>query len=426
VYYGNGANLTGITIGSGSPYYIQNGTSQQTGASFNIDGTGTVGGTLSGNAVNSATSYNIGGLATLAIGSSADWNVFLGQYAGSHNHTGSGQFNVFAGYSAGWSNTTGNHSIYIGQSSGYQNTGGSYNTYVGDSTGYYNTSGSYNVFIGSAAGHSDTGSENVFVGAQAGAANLAANANTFLGNQAGYANNTGEHNSYLGYFAGGNNTGGSYNTFVGDQAGSGAGGSTSSNIYIGNAGANENNTIRIGTQGTNNGEQDATFIAGIYHATSASGIAVYVNSSGQLGTATSSRRFKEQIRDMGDSTNGLMKLRPVTFLYKPEYDKGPRTLQYGLIAEEVAEVYPDLVAYEEDGKPYTVKYQYLTTMLLNEMQKQYHRAEAQAEVIKTQQQEIDDLKAQLLLQNAAFQERLLRLESMVGTQTQTAANLPHQ
>jgi hypothetical protein len=109
-----------------------------------------------------------------------------------------------------------------------------------------------------------------------------------------------------------------------------------------------------------------------------------------------------------------MNLWPVTFLYKPEDDKGPRTLQYGLIAEEVAEVYPDLVAYEPDGKPYTVKYQYLTTMLLNEMQKQYHRAEVQDEVIKTQQQEIDGLKTQLLLQNAAFQERLSRLEGMVG------------
>ena len=136
---------------------------------------------------------------------------------------------------------------------------------------------------------------------------------------------------------------------------------------------------------------------------------------------------------MGDSTSALMKLRPVTFLYKPEYDKGPRTLQYGLIAEEVAEVYPDLVAYEEDGKPYTVKYQYLTTMLLNEMQKQYHRAEAEAvvntqqgEQIEAQRQEIDTLKAQLRLQNAAFQERLSRLESMVGTQTQIAADLPQQ
>ena len=201
-------------------------------------------------------------------------------------------------------------------------------------------------------------------------------------------------------------------------------------IYIGNLGpssGSESSTIRIGGDvGGGYGPQTAAYIAGIHGTNIGSGSAVYINSSGQLGTLTSSRRFKEQIRDMGDGTSGLMKLRPVTFLYKPEYDKGERTLQYGLIAEEVAEVYPDLVAYEPDGKPYTVRYQYLTTMLLNEMQKQYHRAEAEAELNKTQQQEIDNLKAQLRLQNAAFQERLLRLESIAGTQTQIAADLSHQ
>ena len=112
-----------------------------------------------------------------------------------------------------------------------------------------------------------------------------------------------------------------------------------------------------------------------------------------VGTSSSSRRFKEQIRDMGDSTNGLLKLRPVTYLYKPEYDKGERTLQYGLIAEEVAKVYPELVAYDNDGQPYSVRYQYLTTMLLNEEQKQYRRAAAEDDVIKAQQQEIELLKA---------------------------------
>ena len=178
--------------------------------------------------------------------------------------------------------------------------------------------------------------------------------------------------------------------------------------------------------------QTTAYIAGIYGSTTDNnGIPVYVDDNGQLGTVVSSRRFKEQIRNMGDSTTALMKLRPVTFLYKPEYDKGPRTLQYGLIAEEVAEVYPELVAYDKDGQPYTVRYQYLATMLLNEVQKQYRRAGEQADVIKAQaelmtaqQREIDGLKAQLRQQNAAFQERLSRLESMIGTQT--AVNLPQQ
>jgi len=111
-----------------------------------------------------------------------------------------------------------------------------------------------------------------------------------------------------------------------------------------------------------------------------------------------------------------MKLRPVSFLYKPEYAKGDRTLQYGLIAEEVAKVYPELVAYDNDGQPYTVRYQYLSTMLLNEVQKQYRRAEAQAEVIKTQEQKIDSQQSQI----EEMQQRLSRLETLMGTRASAA------
>jgi len=108
-----------------------------------------------------------------------------------------------------------------------------------------------------------------------------------------------------------------------------------------------------------------------------------------------------------------MKLRPVTFLYKPEYDEGDRTLQYGLIAEEVAKVYPELVAYDNDGRPYTVRYQYIATMLLNEVQKQYHRAEAAAKVVQTQQQKIEELE-----------QRLSRLESLIGSATTAQTTMP--
>ena len=111
---------------------------------------------------------------------------------------------------------------------------------------------------------------------------------------------------------------------------------------------------------------------------------------------------------MGDSTNALMKLRPVTFLYKPEYAKGDRTLQYGLIAEEVAKVYPELVAYDNDGQPYRVRYQYITTMLLNEVQKQYRRAEAEAKVITSQEDKIEQLEQRL-----TRLEDLSRLEGLV-------------
>jgi hypothetical protein len=121
-------------------------------------------------------------------------------------------------------------------------------------------------------------------------------------------------------------------------------------------------------------------------------------------------------------------IRPVTFLYKPEYSKGDRTLQYGLIAEEVAEVYPKLVAYDKDGQPYTVRYQYLAPMLLNEVQKQYRRAEQQSEIVTAQQaqiiaqqHEIEGLRQQLQLQNASLQERLSRLEKLADNQAQTLA-----
>ena len=127
---------------------------------------------------------------------------------------------------------------------------------------------------------------------------------------------------------------------------------------------------------------------------------------------------------MGDSTGKLLQLRPVTFFYKPQYDDGSHALQFGLIAEEVAKVYPDMVVYGKDGQPYTVKYQMLIPMLLNELQKQHGSFEAQAEVNRAQQQEIEGLKAQLQLQNATLQERLSRLESVVGTQMKAAADKP--
>lgn len=133
---------------------------------------------------------------------------------------------------------------------------------------------------------------------------------------------------------------------------------------------------------------------------------------------------------MGDSTNALMNLRPVTYLNKTEYSKGTRTLQYGLIAEEVAEVYPELVAYDNDGEPYTVRFQYLDTMLLNEVQKQYHRGEAQAKIIQMQQHQIEIQHQQISVQEGTIQtqqqqireikQRLFRLETLIETAVKTA------
>ena len=101
-----------------------------------------------------------------------------------------------------------------------------------------------------------------------------------------------------------------------------------------------------------------------------SGVPVMVDPTGQLGTVSSSRRFKEDIQDMGDASSGLLRLRPVIFRYKQPYQDGSKPVDYGLIAEEVAQVYPDLAVKGADGQIETVQYQKLTPMLLNELQKQ--------------------------------------------------------
>jgi hypothetical protein len=380
--------------------FIQNtyglGGYQQRSADFNIDGTGTA------NILNAGTSYQIGGSGVLSIGSPADSDLFLGVGAGASDVAGHGVNNTFSGYLSGSSNTTGYANAFYGGFSGSSNTTGFQNTFSGAIAGLRNT----------------TGAANAFYGYQTGTSNTTGLANTFLGWQAGYSNTTGSDNTFSGGNAGINNATGSDNTFLGLNAG--LNNTTgSSDIYIGNEGptsGTEFNTIRIGDPNF----QSTAYIAGIYGSTSWGGIPVYINSNGQLGTSPSSLRFKEQVRDMGDSSNALMKLRPVTFLYKPEYANGERTLQYGLIAEEVAKVYPDLVAYDNDGKPYTVRYQYLATMLLNEVQKQYHRTEAQAELIKAQQREIEDLKQQLQVQNATLQQRLSRLEALARVEVAAA------
>ena len=108
----------------------------------------------------------------------------------------------------------------------------------------------------------------------------------------------------------------------------------------------------------------------------ADAIPVVIDSVGQLGTISSSRRFKEDIRDMGDSTDRLLQLRAVLFRYKQEVAGNDRPMQFGLIAEEVAKIFPELVVFDKEGKPYTVRYHILSSMLLNDLQKQHARVEA--------------------------------------------------
>ncbi|MGC9963911.1 MAG: tail fiber domain-containing protein [Syntrophobacteraceae bacterium] len=219
--------------------------------------------------------------------------------------------------------------------------------------------------------------------------NTTGGGNTASGTGALYSNTTGSYNTALGYLAGcyGNNTTGSNNIYIGHG--------------VSPAAADESYTIRIGS------DQTQTFFAGISGATVTGGTAVYVDSNGHLGTVSSSRRYKEDIENMGDASSGLMKLRPVAFHYKPEYAKGPRTMEYGLIAEEVAEVYPDLVQYDpKTGQPETVYYHLVNAMLLNEVQKQQKELSA----LKEQQKEL----SALVEQNKELSTRLSKLEAQLN------------
>ena len=266
--------------------------------------------------------------------------------------------------------------------------------------------GDFNVIAGLRAGEVNAGIRNAFFGDHAGQENTSGAANAFFGQAAGEANTVGNNNVFIGFFAG-NLNGGSFNTAIGSGAGANLA-VGSHNVYVANFGVtNESNTIRIGDN------QTQTFIAGI-NGIPVNGPQVFVNANGQLGTLASSRRFKQNIRDMGTQSNDLLRLRPVTFQYKPEYSTEPGTLQYGLIAEEVAKIYPNLVAYGKDGKPYTVLYHLLTPMLLNEVQKQTRQVQAEQQRLRTQERQINLQARQLKAQNqqlSALSARLARLET---------------
>jgi hypothetical protein len=163
------------------------------------------------------------------------------------------------------------------------------------------------------------------------------------------------------------------------------------NIDIGNEGvADESNTIRIGDEAV----QTATYIAGISGQTAADGVAVYVNADGKFGTLTSSSRFKDKITPMGDASEAIHLLKPVTFRYKKEIDA--RSIpQFGLVAEEVEKVNPDLIARDDQGKPYTVRYDAVNAMLLNEFLKAHRKLEEQGATIAKQQKQIEALSAGL-------------------------------
>jgi hypothetical protein len=213
--------------------------------------------------------------------------------------------------------------------------------------------------------------------------------NTADGVSALGSNITGSHNTASGLNALYRNNSGSYNIAVGDSAGfnltTGSG-----NIDIGNEGvAGELGTIRIGTASQTN-----TYVAGISGAIIPTGIAVIVDANGHLGTTTCSVHYKENIQPMAESSEAIPALKPVTFRYKHDLD--PQAIpQFGLVAEEGAKVAPELVAKDKEGRPYSVRYEAVNAMLLNEFLKEHRKNEEQQVMIEQQQKQINALTAGL-------------------------------
>ena len=318
-----------------------------------------------------------------------------------------GSNNTAIGYTALFSNTDGPRNTAIGSASLYSNTTGYNNTANGNNALYSNTTGGNNTAIGESALSSNTfGAGNTASGFDALATNTTGNLNTASGLNALANNTTGVQNTANGEQAlalnttGSNNTASGVNALFGNTTGGGnialgvdAGRDLTTgndNIYIGNTGiASESGTIRIGTAGT----QTATFIAGIREVPLCHGLslAVGITADGQLGVRASSARFKSEIKPMDKASEAILSLQPVTFRYKKALD--PKGIpQFGLVAEDVAKVAPDLVARDADGKPFTVRYEEVNAMLLNEFLKEHRKVTEQGEEITALKRTVAELK----------------------------------
>jgi hypothetical protein len=370
---------------------------------------------------NTSGSQNIAvGYQSLYNNTTGGENDGFGLYALYQNTTGYG--NTAVGNFAGEFNTTANYNCAFGwQSLTHNNVTG--NAAFGANTLYWNYTGTNNAAFGYNALYNNNASNDSAFGANALSSNTTGVNNTAIGASALPANTTGYENTALGSQALSASTIGIYNLAIGFQSGMNI--TKNENIDIANAGtSSDNGVIRIG----DSRYQFSTYIAGISGKTASGGVAVYINANGQLGTLTSSRRFKNDIKAMGSVSEKLMQLRPVTFRYKDSAEQGKHALQYGLIAEEVAKVYPNLVQYDKQGKPFTIYYHLLTPMLLNELQKEHRRNVAQNSKIAAQQAKIASLEAALHTQGSELaamkqsQQQQMKLLAKLAETVQTAQN----
>jgi len=299
------------------------------------------------------------------LASTAGENTATGAAALLSNTTGPA--NTANGAFALFRNTTGGFNTANGDSALYSNTVGSQNTATGISSLTSNTSGLSNTANGAYALANNTiGQGNAATGFNALFSNAIGGFNTAAGSQALYSNTTGTGNVASGFLALFNNTHGEENTALGSGAGS--------NVTT----ANEVICIGSGVAGAN--LDHTTWIGNVYGSLPQSGTTapVVVSDAGQLGTVASSERFKKDITTMEKASQGILSLRPVTFHYKTDIKGTP---QFGLIAEEVAKVNPALVLSDKEGKPYTVRYDAVNAMLLNEFLKEHRKNEEQEATI---------------------------------------------
>ena len=328
-------------------------------------------------------------------------------------------YNTAEGENALFSLTTGVGNTAIGFETLYSNTTGFYNTANGNNALHFNTTGNYNTANGvGALGFNTTGISNTADGFAALANNSRGVSNTAVGFAALVINETGKYNVAIGASAL-SNTMGSNNIALGFRAGSNLT-RADNNIEIGNLGVPlDKNTIRIGTPAVHSD----TFVAGISGVTVPEGVGVIVDTSGRLGTVVSSERFKDAIKPMDKVSEAILALKPVTFHYKKELD--PKGIpQFGLVAEEVAKVDPDLVARDEQGKPYTVRYEAVNSMLLNEFLKEHRKVEEQSNQIARQDSKVQKLEAAVSQLQAALAAQAAEIQK-VSDQIATQAPVAH-
>jgi uncharacterized coiled-coil protein SlyX len=328
-------------------------------------------------------------------GNTAEGHLALGSLT-------TGIYNNAVGIYSLLSLTTGNFNTATGAGALLSNTADQ-NTATGAGTLLSNTTGGFNTANGTFALFSNTtGGNNTAMGVRALFTNTEGSLNTANGQGALFNNTTGPDNTAIGFQALLNNTTGGVNIALGNNAGASLT-TGNNNIDIGNNGvAGESDTIRIGSE-----FQTRTFIAAIRGVTTgvADAINVVIDSNGQLGTLSSSRRFKKEIKPMDKASESILALKPVRFHYKTDTTNTP---QFGLVAEEVAEVNPDLVVRDKNDEIYTVRYDAVNAMLLNEFLKEHRRVEEQ-------EANITGLRSTTAKQEAT----ITKLESIVAKQEAT-------